>query len=292
MEKPFAYGGQALIEGVMMRGKDTYAMAVRKPDGSIALEKKPVPHWLTKWKITQLPFIRGFFNLIDMMILGFSAISFSAAQAGETEEESLSSWEITLTMLVAVVIGTVLFIAIPVYGGSFMLDYFKSFATENTAQFARSVTEGLLRVIIFVSYIWAIGRMEEIKRVFAYHGAEHKTINALEAGQELTPEKVEKFSTIHPRCGTSFIVIVMLLMVIVFTFVGRTGILLRMLIKIVMMPVIAGISYELLKLSAKYGRNPLVRILIAPGLWIQRLTTNEPDRGMLEVAIKALKAVF
>lgn len=284
MSKPFSYGGQALIEGVMMRGKDAYAMAVRKPDGSIIVEKRSVPHWLTKWKITKIPFIRGFFNLLDSMILGFGAISFSAMQAGETEEEALSSWQMALTLLLSIAIGALLFIAIPVYTASFVLPY--------VGQFGRSLTEGLLRVFIFVLYIWLIGRFEDIKRVFGYHGAEHKTINAFEAGKELVPEEVSNFSNIHPRCGTSFIIIVMLLMIVVFTFVGRTTVLMRMLIKFLMMPVIAGISYEILKFSAKHNDLFFIRVLIAPGLWVQQLTTNDPDKGMLEVAIAALKAVL
>lgn len=290
--KPFSYGGQALIEGVMMRGRETYAMAVRKPDGEIIVEKKPVPHWLTKWKITRLPFIRGFFNLMDSMVLGFSAISFSALQSGETEDEKMSSWQMAVTMIIAMLLGSLLFIVIPVYAASFTLPYLQKQYGDGFAQFGRSITEGLLRVIFFVTYIWAIGQMQEIKRVFSYHGAEHQTINALEAGKELVPEEVEKFSTIHPRCGTSFIIIVMIIMIIIFTFVGKTSIGMRMLIKFFMMPIVAGISYELLKLSAKYNHFWLVRVLIAPGLWVQKLTTRKPDRGMLEVAIAALKAVM
>lgn len=291
MSKPFTYGGQALIEGVMMRGKETYAMAVRKPDGEIIIEKKVVPHWLTKWKLTKLPFIRGFFSLLDSMILGFTAISFSAMQAGETEDEKLSSWEMALTMLLSVAIGALLFIAIPVYSANFLWAYLKQI-DASMADFGRSLAEGILRVGIFILYIWIIGRFEDIKRVFAYHGAEHKTINAFEAGKELTPEEVDKFSTIHPRCGTSFIIIVMILMIVIFTFVGTTTIWMRMLIKLLMMPFVAGISYEFLKLSAKYCNSPIVKFLIAPGLWVQRLTTRKPDKKMLEVSIAALKAVL
>jgi uncharacterized protein YqhQ len=186
--------------------------------------------------------------------------------------------------LVAIGLGVGLFIIVPVFLAAFSLPYI--------GQFGRSALEGLIRMAIFLGYIIAISRMKDIQRIFAYHGAEHKTILTFEAGEELTPENAKKYSTIHPRCGTSFILMVMLLMIFVFTFVGRTDVFLRILIKIAMMPVVAGLAYELIKFSSKHPNSRLVQVLVAPGLWLQRLTTREPDKEQLEVAITALKAVL
>lgn len=278
------YGGQAVIEGVMMLGAGGSAIAVRKPSNEIVLKeslRKPIRE---RYPILKWPILRGCVSLFESLVIGMQAITWSASQVGESEEEQLKPWELTLTVLVALVLGVALFIVVPVSLAVFALPYI--------GQFGRSALEGLIRVGLFLGYIVAIGRMKDIQRIFAYHGAEHKTISTFEAGEELTPENARKYSTIHPRCGTSFILMVMLLMIFIFTFVGRTDVFLRIIIKIMMMPIVAGLAYEVIKFSGRHCESKFVRVLVAPGLWLQKLTTREPDDAQLEVAISALKAVL
>ena len=284
MGKPFQYGGQAVIEGVMMLGAGGSAIAVRKPSQEIVLKESTRVPLRERLPILKWPLVRGCVSLFESLVVGMQAITWSASQVGESEEEQLKPWELILTILVAIGLGVGLFIIVPVFLAAFSLPYI--------GQFGRSALEGLIRMAIFLGYIIAISRMKDIQRIFAYHGAEHKTILTFEAGEELTPENAKKYSTIHPRCGTSFILMVMLLMIFVFTFVGRTDVFLRILIKIAMMPVVAGLAYELIKFSSKHPNSRLVQVLVAPGLWLQRLTTREPDKEQLEVAITALKAVL
>lgn len=284
MSKPFFYGGQAVIEGVMMMGPEDYAISVRRPDGTVVTRKEK--HSSVKQKLTFLswPVIRGFVNLVEMLILGTSTITWSANQAGE-EEEELKGWEMFLAVAIAVVAVVGLFFFVPVLGGTALRPYI--------GDFGRSLFEGVVRIVIFVIYLMLIRRMSDMLRVFQYHGAEHKTINAYEAGVELTPENAAKFSTRHLRCGTSFVLMVMIVMIIVFTFVGQTeSSWARVLIKLICMPMIAGLTYEFTRWSARHCQNRCVRILITPGLWLQRLTTEEPTLDMLEVAIASLKAVI
>ncbi|MDD2497192.1 MAG: DUF1385 domain-containing protein [Desulfitobacteriaceae bacterium] len=284
MGKPFQYGGQAVIEGVMMLGSGGSAIAVRKPSHEIVVQQSTRVPFRERFPILKWPLVRGCVSLFESLVIGMQAITWSASQVGESEEEKLKPWELILTILVAVGLGIGLFIIVPVFFASFSLPYI--------GQFGRSALEGLIRMAIFLGYIIAISRMKDIQRIFAYHGAEHKTILTFEAGEELTPDNANKYSTIHPRCGTSFILMVMLLMIFVFTFVGRTDVFLRILIKIAMMPVVAGLAYELIKFSGKHPNSRLVQVLVAPGLWLQKLTTREPDKEQLEVAITALKAVL
>lgn len=284
MAKPFQYGGQAVIEGVMMLGAGGSAIAVRKPTSEIVLKESTRVPLREKYPALKWPIIRGCISLFESLITGMQAITWSASQVGESEEEQLKPWELVLTVLVAMTLGIGIFIVVPVVIAAFALPYI--------GQFGRSALEGLIRIGLFISYIAAIGRMKDIQRIFAYHGAEHKTISTFEAGEELTPENARKYSTIHPRCGTSFVMMVMLLMIFVFTFVGRTTVILRILTKIVMMPVVAGLTYEVIKFSCRFPENKWVKILIIPGLWLQKLTTREPDDSQLEVAISALKAVL
>lgn len=284
MKKPFYYGGQAVIEGVMMMGPENYAISVRRPDGSVVT--KTERHNSVKEKMTFLkwPIIRGFVNLVEMMVLGMSTITWSAAQAGE-EDEELSFWEMFFAVAVAIVIVVALFLVVPAWAGTRLHVYI--------GDFGRSLLEGVIRIAAFVIYLLLIRRMSDILRVFAYHGAEHKTINAYEAGEKLTPENAAKYSTRHLRCGTSFVLMVMIVMIIVFTFVGQTQtVWARVLIKLVCMPLIAGITYEFTRWAARHSTNGFVRALITPGLWLQRLTTEEPDLEQLEVAIRSLKAVI
>jgi len=268
----------------MMLGPGGSAIAVRKPDQQIVVKESSRVPLREKYPVLKLPLIRGCVSLVESLVTGMQAITWSASQAGESEEEQLKPWELVLTVAVAMALGVGIFIVVPVFTASFTLPYI--------GQFGRSALEGLIRAGLFIGYVAAIGRMKDIQRIFAYHGAEHKTISMYEHGEELTPANARKYSTIHPRCGTSFILMVMLLMIVVFTFVGQTTVLLRILIKIVMMPLVAGLAYELIKFSCRHDDWAWVRILVSPGLWLQKLTTREPDDSQLEVAITALKAVL
>ncbi len=277
------YGGQAVIEGVMMAGPQGKAIACRKEDGEIVYkigerklmrEKHPILGW---------PIIRGFISFCESMISGIQDLTWSAAQCGESEEEKLTFKEMLLAILSAAALVILIFVVLPVFVANFAYVY--------VGDFGRSLIEGLLRVGLFLGYVAIISKMKDIQRVFAYHGAEHKTINAFEAGVELTPENVAQYSRIHTRCGTSFIIMAMFLMIIIFTFVGQTTPLLRILIKLACMPVVAGLAYELFRLPLKFPNNPLVIALVKPGLAMQKLTTNEPDLAQIEVAIAALTAV-
>lgn len=284
MKKPFYYGGQAVIEGVMMMGPENYAVSARCPDGTISTKISKHHSIKEKFPFLRWPVIRGFVNLIEMLILGMSTITWAANQSGE-EEEELSAKEMAFAIVIALVAVIGLFMLLPVWIGTM--------AHEAVGDFGRSFIEGILRIGIFVLYVAAIRRMSDIRRVFEYHGAEHKTINAYEAGEVLTPENVAKYSTRHLRCGTSFVLMVMIFMIIIFTFVGQTdSVWARTLIKIICMPLVAGITYEFNRFAAGHCHNRLIRILITPGLWLQRLTTEEPALDQLEVAIRSLKAVI
>lgn len=284
MKKPFYYGGQAVIEGVMMMGPKGYAISVRRPDQSIVTRKEGHHSIKEKWGFLKWPVVRGFVNLIEMLILGMSTITWSANQAGE-EEEELSGKEMALAIGISCVAVIGLFLVLPAWLGTWLHPYI--------GDFGRSFLEGVIRIAVFLIYLLCIRRMEDILRVFQYHGAEHKTINCYEAGAPLTPESAAKYSTRHLRCGTSFVLMVMIVMIIIFTFVGQTEtVWARVLIKFLCMPFVAGLTYEFTRWSARHCENPVVRILITPGLWLQRLTTEEPDLGQLEVAIRSLKAVI
>jgi len=284
MKKKHFYGGQAVIEGVMMMGPKEYAVAVRRPDGEIVVKKEPVDTIKNRFPILKWPIIRGFVNLIEMMVLGMKIITWSANQAGEEEEElGLGAMIFAILLAVAVVIG--LFLVLPVLVGTWLHPYI--------GDFGRSAAEGILRITGFVLYILLIRRMPDILRVFQYHGAEHKTISTFEHGDVLTPEAAKKYSTLHRRCGTSFVMMVMILMIVIFTFVGQTeSSWMRILIKLVSMPLVAGITYEFTRWSASHYQFFLVRMVTAPGLWLQKLTTEEPDLSQLEVGITALKAAM
>ena len=278
-KKPFFYGGQAVLEGVMMQGPEGKTISCRRPDGSIIYktdQKKPLKD---RYPILKWPIVRGCYSFVMSLISGMSDISWSAMQSGE-EGEPMTTRDLVIAILLAVVLVVALFIALPVFVGTLALDV--------VGPFGRSLIEGLLRIVLFIGYVLIISRMPEIQRLFAYHGAEHKTINAYEAGEELLPEKIKNYSRIHTRCGTSFLLMSMLLMIIVFTFFGQTTAFYRILIKLAMMPLIAGLAYELFRLPLKFPHNPLVRALVAPGLALQRLTTKEPDTEMMEVAINSL----
>ncbi|MGL5051444.1 MAG: DUF1385 domain-containing protein [Fusobacteriaceae bacterium] len=283
-------GGQAVIEGVMMRGPEYLATAVRKASGEIVYKKQKIT--AAKNKFLKIPFLRGGVMLFDAMVTGIKELTFSANESEENHEEQLTDKEAVMTAIFSVGLGILLFIALPSFISNFV---FK----DNRV--ASNILEAGFRLVFFVLYIWLISFSKEIKRVFQYHGAEHKVIYAFENDLELTVQNSQKFSTLHPRCGTSFLLIVMLVSIIFFatmdfflpvpaTFIQK--ILLRVGLRIICMPLIAGISYELQRYSSRHLENPIVRILAAPGLKLQTITTEEPEDDQVEVAIVALKAAI
>lgn len=280
----FQYGGQAVIEGVMMRGPGTRAVAVRRPDSSIVVDEKPVGSLTKRVPILKFPLLRGVVMLVESLTLGIEALTFSANQA-TGEEEALSAKEIAVTIGVALGLAILLFAVLPT-AAAHILDFLAS------GSLAQNLIEGFIRITIFVVYILAIARLEDIKRVFEYHGAEHKVINAYEAGAELSVAGVQRYSTLHPRCGTSFLLIVMVISILIFSLLGKQVLWWRILSRILLLPLVAGISYELIKLSGKYYSKAICRHLIAPGLWLQKLTTREPDDSQVEVALQAFGTVL
>ncbi len=282
MGKPFNYGGQAVIEGVMMRGSRMLAVALRHPEGHIMVETEPLNEALYRGPISRIPFLRGLVTLWDALGLGMKALMMSADVA-TGEEVSLSGPVGWGTALVGVGMGVGLFMVLP----SFLVGLLAI-----PLEWLSSLLEGIVRLFIVVGYMWAVGFMPDIRRVFAYHGAEHKTIHAYEAGAELTVDGVRPFSTAHTRCGTAFLLIVVVLTVLIFAPFNTPSLLWRVLSRITLLPVIAGIAYETLRLTARLADRPWMRVIIAPNLALQRLTTREPDDEMLEVAIAALKAVL
>ena len=283
MNKKPNVGGQAVIEGVMMRGKTHVAVAVRQPDGEISVDVRPVNSISDRYPILKKPFLRGVVSLVESLVMGMKALAYSAQVSGD-EDEKLDSKEMALTIAVSAGLAILLFIVIPTWSICFLTGITQDHMALNLA-------EGVLRMAIFLAYIAAISSMNDIQRVFQYHGAEHKTIYTYEAGLPLKVENVRPFSTLHPRCGTNFLMIVMLISMFIFTFLGWPSLLERIASRIILMPVIAGVSYELIRYAGAHTDNPLVRIAITPGLLLQKLTTRQPDDSQIEVAIASLKAV-
>lgn len=283
MNKKPNVGGQAVIEGVMMRGKTHVAVAVRQPDGEISVDVRPVNSISDRYPILKKPFLRGVVSLVESLVMGMKALAYSAQVSGD-EDEKLDSKEMALTIAVSAGLAILLFIIIPTWSMRFLTGITQDHMALNLA-------EGVLRMAIFLAYIAAISSMNDIQRVFQYHGAEHKTIYTYEAGLPLKVENVRPFSTLHPRCGTNFLMIVMLISMFIFTFLGWPSLLERIASRIILMPVIAGVSYELIRYAGAHTDNPLVRIAITPGLLLQKLTTRQPDDSQIEVAIASLKAV-
>lgn len=283
MNKKPNVGGQAVIEGVMMRGKTHVAVAVRQPDGEINVDVRPVNSIADRYPILKKPFLRGVVSLVESLVMGMKALSYSAQVSGE-EDEKLDSKDMALTIAVSAGLAILLFIIIPTWSMRFITDFTQDHMALNLA-------EGVLRMAIFLAYIAAISSMRDIQRVFQYHGAEHKTIYTYEAGLPLKVENVRPFSTLHPRCGTNFLMIVMLISMFIFTFLGWPNLVERIASRILLMPVIAGVSYELIRYAGAHTDNPLVRVAITPGLLLQKLTTRQPDDDQIEVAIASLKAV-
>ena len=276
-------GGQAVIEGVMMRGPKDVATAVRDPNGRIQVETHPVSSIADRYPILKKPMLRGTVSLVESLVLGLRSLSYSAKMAGD-EDEQLTDKEMAGTIIFALVLASILFIAIPTGAAKFF-----HFITDDPVFL--NLMEGFLRLAIFLAYIGGISRMKEIRRVFQYHGAEHKAIHCYEAGLPLTVANVQRFSRLHPRCGTNFLLIVMLVSTFVYAFLGWPSLIERIVSRILLLPVVAGISYELIRFAGR-TTNPVALKLIQPGLWLQYLTTRPPQDDMVEVAIESLKAVL
>ena len=288
-------GGQAVLEGIMMKHNEEYAVAVRKPDGQISVKKEKY-HSIVKWKVlTTTPFIRGVFNFIDSMVIGIKTLTYSASFYEEEEEEVLTEEAVKkkekkekllmgATVAFSVVAAVAIFMVLPYFLTSFLKGLIPSYQV-------RTVIEGLVRIGIFVLYVLLISRMEDIQRTFMYHGAEHKCINCIEHGLPLTVENVRKSSRQHKRCGTSFLFLVLAISIVLLLLIRVDSAVMRVVVRILLLPVIAGISYEVLKLAGR-SDNILINFISSPGLAIQKLTTKEPDDDMIEVAIQAVEAVF
>ena len=291
-------GGQAVLEGVMMKNKEKYAVAVRKPDGEIEVEVETYQGLAHGSKIKELPFIRGIFNFLDSQLLGTRALNYSASfyeeedsketkldkamdkMSGGNGEKLLSG----IVTVISVVLAVGLFIVLPY----FISSLFESFIRNRSLM---SIIEGVIRIALFLLYVWGISAMKDIRRLYQYHGAEHKCINCIEKGRPLTVHNVMHSSRLHKRCGTSFIFFVMLVSIVLFFFIQVDNVAEKVILRILLMPVVAGISYEIIRLAGRTD-NIFIKILSAPGMWIQRMTTKEPDESMAEVAIASVEAVF
>ena len=280
---PRYMGGQAVMEGVMMRGARTWAVAVRTPEGDIEIETHEAPTWAEKW--SKIPLVRGVMTLAESMALGMKALTWSANRQ-IPEEEQLSSKAMGWTIGVALAFFTAIFILLPAIAANSLGN------TLGLDGFWFHIAEGALRLGIFLGYLLLIGQLKDIKRVFQYHGAEHKAIAAYENDVELTAESAQQFDTSHVRCGTNFLLTVMVITIVVYSFVGRPGWALMILSRIVLLPLIAGVSYEVIRFAAKHMDWAWVRVLMKPGLLLQRLTTRQPSLDQVEVAVASLRAVL
>lgn len=295
MADRFRYGGQAVMEGVMMRGAKTIATVVRKPDGTLAKDVHPLhPIYTGRWR--KLPFTRGVIAMIEAMVLGTESLIFSTnvaledieePKAGETKKENSTIGGATLgfVLLVSLAFAVGLFSLLPLFLTKWIMPGMQGSLPFN-------IVEGVIRLCIFLLYLVGVGFMPDIRRVFSYHGAEHKTIHAYEAGEDLTPASVQKYSTAHARCGTAFLLAVLIIAIFVFSLVGKQSLWLLILSRILLLPVIAAIAYEVTQYGARHMENRLIKWLVAPGLWLQSLTTRQPDDSMVQVAIAALKEVL
>src|SRR2546428_1428360 len=284
-----AIGGQAVLEGVMMRGPSNWAVAVRKPDGAIAQVSNTINSPMARRRIFRLPVVRGVIALGESLAIGFRALAISANYAAQEENEEgepgaeLTRGQVIVAFASAIGVAVMLFKVTP----ALITDWLP---IRTTGWFV--IVEGGIRVTLFVVYLSLISLLPDLRRVFQYHAAEHKAINAYEAGEELVPEKVQRFSLIHPRCGTAFLLWVMVIAIFVFAFFGRPAWYWLIATRILLLPVIAGIAYELIRFAGKHQRNRLLMTVLAPGLWLQRLTTREPTLDQLEVSIRALQEVL
>lgn len=290
-DRIITYGGQAVIEGVLMRGQKALAIAMRNPDGEIVVHEEKLAN-VYRSRITKIPFLRGIIMLWDALGLGMRALTISAnTQTGE--DEKLEGWALYLTIAVSLTIGVGLFFLLPAALGGWVEKLMTPDVSAGGGAhvWVGNLLEGVVRLLLLIGYIWAIGFMPDIKRLFAYHGAEHKTINAYEAGAELTPESVAKFPLEHPRCGTAFMLTLVLVSILVFTALGPLPILWRLLSRVLLIPVLAGIAVEYIRWTANHLESKFVQWIIKPNLAMQSLTTREPDLSMLEVAIQSFQTM-
>jgi len=278
------YGGQAVVEGVMMRGRDVWAVAVRKPDASVHVEAHDIDSVAKRHKVLTKPLLRGVIALGQALSIGFRALSISARESAP-EEEQLSSRQMGVSMGIALVIFIGIFIVIPAVAFRWVGHHVDSSILVNAG-------EGVFRVCLFLGYLLLIGRTKEIRRVFEYHGAEHKTIAAFEHEETLVPDAVDRYSTLHVRCGTNFLLLVMIITIFLFALFGNPGVWWRIGSRIVAIPLIAGIAFELLRWGARFPNSKVVHALMIPGLWLQKITTQPPDRAQIEVAIASFNEVL
>jgi uncharacterized protein YqhQ len=280
--KPIAVGGQALIEGVMMKTAHWVGAAARTPAGAIArIRKRHVSLTERSW-LFRLPLVRGVVSLGDMLVLGIRMLNWSANQQAEKKADRLGPWETGITLFVSLALAIVLFVLAPYWATRFFV------AAQGTLF---NLIDGLIRIIIFIGYVWLIGQFKDIRRMYQYHGAEHMTVHCHEAGKALQPRHVRRYSPVHPRCGTSLLMFVIIVSILVFSLVRDPRWYVNVPMRIVLIPVIAGASYELLKLSARWPNNLILNLLMKPGLWVQKITTRKPDKKQIEVAVAALKQV-
>ena len=286
MEKSFHYGGQAVIEGVMIRGKEGVAISVRQPNGELNTVKQPLAS-IYKGRLREMPLVRGVIVLVETLVLGTQSLLHSAqVAAAEEVGEKIPTVLLWGTVAVSLALGVVLFVMVPLFATKYLID------PHIDSALLSNIFEGLIRIGIFIAYLKVISLIPYIKRVFAYHGAEHKVVNAYEAGVPLDVESVKNYSTAHARCGTAFLFIVLIVAIFVFALVGQPTLWIRILSRIALIPVIAVISYEIMKFGAGHIKNKVVRILLAPGLMLQAITTREPDDSQIEAAISALNEVI
>jgi uncharacterized protein YqhQ len=308
-EQRVAYGGQAVIEGVMMRGPHTFAVACRTPDGEIVVQEEPVPAIFTRYAWAKKPFLRGTFALFDSLVLGMKSLLYSATIANEAEANeaargmevrhsgrggAVSGIAISASAVVGMALGVGLFVLFPTLVAEAVRPILRETlpASPGWRDFLTNLTEGIIRLVLFLGYIKLISRMHYVQRLFQYHGAEHKVINAFENEGSLDAEAAMRQSTIHPRCGTNFVLTVLMVKVLLASFFGWPAPWLRIALRLLALPIVAGVAYEVIRLAGKYRHVKPLQWLVAPGLWTQRLTTREPSREMVEVAIRALDAVI
>ena len=280
MAERFYYGGQAVIEGVMLRGRKTVVTVVRRPSGGLAMDVRPLSAIYTGW-MRRAPLIRGIIVLIEAMVLGIKTLLYSASVSLEEEEEKTSGGLVSLIVVVSLALSVALFFIAPLFLTKLVDPYISSSLVFH-------LIEGLIRLAIFIAYIRLVALIPDMKRVFAYHGAEHKVVNTYEDGAPLEVDAARRYKTAHVRCGTSFLFAVLIIAILVFALIGQPAVWLMVLSRILLIPVIAGLSYEVIYFGGRHKNNSLVRAILAPGLWLQSLTTREPDDSQLEVALAAL----
>jgi uncharacterized protein YqhQ len=281
MEKKFHYGGQAVIEGVMIRGRKAVVTAVRRPKGEIITDSRPLSSIYTGW-IRKTPLLRGVIVIIEAMVLGISSLLYSANVSLEEEEEEITGKAVWLMIAFAVLLAVVLFLIIPLFLTRLLNPYI-------TSSLIFHLIEGGIRLVIFIAYLKLVGLLPDIRRIFTYHGAEHKAVNAYEHGVALEIDAVKERGTAHVRCGTSFLFVVLVIAIVVFALVGRPALWLMVLSRIVLIPVIAALGYEFIYFGARHAGNPLVKAVLLPGLWLQGMTAKEPEDDQIEVALAAMK---